>query len=411
MKIIHTADIHLDSPLRSLAFKDPRLSDLVQNATRQALKQIVDVAIEQDVIALLISGDLYDGAERSTKTAAFLLSQLGRLQEANIHVFYIKGNHDAENPITGELTLPSNVHVFDGRGDKVRIPDTDIWIHGVSFSGKHAPNSLLPRFSPPVPGAINIGMLHTSLAGAAGHDPYAPCTVAELSDHGFDYWALGHVHKRQVHSSQPWIVMPGMPQGRDIGEAGAKTASLLTISDGAISVSEIATSQVMFQDCALQVDDLRSTDELRIKMRNALSETASTITSDQAILRMTITGQTDLRWELLRDADAWRETAVALAEDAGNLWIEKLIFDLSPPSAKADHSGALDTLEEMMGQITFEDSFAAEATREVEAMIADLPPSVRKTLARDEDCMKNLLQDSAEKGTDTILAMMRGAST
>ncbi|PRY88660.1 metallophosphoesterase family protein [Donghicola tyrosinivorans] len=410
MKIIHTADIHLDSPLRSLAFKDPRLSDLVQNATRQALKQIVDVAIELEVIALLIAGDLYDGAERSAKTAAFLLSQLGRLQEANIHVFYIKGNHDAENPITGELTLPSNVHVFDGRGDKVQIPDTDIWIHGVSFSGKHAPDSLLPRFNPPVPGAINIGMLHTSLAGAAGHDPYAPCTVADLSNHGFDYWALGHVHKRQVHSSQPWIVMPGMPQGRDIGEAGAKTASLLTISDGAISVSEIATSQVMFQDCALQVDDLRSTDELRIKMRNALSETASTITSDQAILRMTITGQTELRWELLRDADAWQETAVALAEDAGNLWIEKLIFDLSPPSAKTDHSGALDTLEEMMGQITFEDSFAAEATREVEAMIADLPPAVRKTLAPDEDRMKNLLQDSAEEGTDTILAMMRGAS-
>jgi hypothetical protein len=166
----------------------------------------------------------------------------------------------------------------------------------------------------------------------------------------------------------------------------------------------------MFQDCALQVDDLRSTDELRIKMRNALSETATTITSDQAILRMTITGQTDLHWELLRDADAWHETAVALAEDAGNLWIEKLIFDLSSPSAKTDHSGALDTLEELMGQITYEDSFAAEATREVEAMIADLPPSVRKTLARDEDCMKNLLQDSAEKGTDTILAMMRGAS-
>lgn len=245
IKILHTADIHLDSPLRSLALRDEGLRDAVQAATRAAFTRIVDVALAEGVAALLIAGDLFDGAERSARTAAFLTGQLDRLKSAGISVFYIKGNHDAENPITGELTLPDNVHVFDGRGGKMQLTD-DIWVHGVSFAGRHAPESLLPKFSPPVPGAINIAMLHTSLAGAAGHDVYAPCSVSDLAAMGFDYWALGHVHKRQVHAQSPWVVMPGIPQGRDIGEAGPMSATMLNIDDASISIEEVITSAVEF---------------------------------------------------------------------------------------------------------------------------------------------------------------------
>ena len=118
IKILHTADIHLDSPLKSLALRDEQLMHKVKTATRTAFTRIVDTAIAENVAALLIAGDLYDGAQRSAKTAAFLTAQLDRLRLADIAVFYIKGNHDAENPITGEVTLPSNVHIFGGRGGK-----------------------------------------------------------------------------------------------------------------------------------------------------------------------------------------------------------------------------------------------------------------------------------------------------
>ena len=151
IKILHTADVHLDSPLRSLALRDSELRDRVQTASRTALTRIVDIAIAEDVAALLIAGDLFDGAERSARTAAFLTMQLERLRERGIHVFYIKGNHDAENPLTGEMSLPDNVHVFDGRGGKVQLSD-DVWIHGVSFANRHAPESLLPKFPAPVRG-------------------------------------------------------------------------------------------------------------------------------------------------------------------------------------------------------------------------------------------------------------------
>jgi DNA repair exonuclease SbcCD nuclease subunit len=200
-RFLHTADLHLDAPLRSLALRDEDLFDLVGNATRRALERIVDICLEEEVDALLIAGDLYDGDMRSMKTAAFLSRQMERLNEHGVLVFMIRGNHDAESVITRELDLPPNVHVFTGHGGAERLQDHDVVIHGVSFSKPHAPDSLLPKYKAPVPGCFNIGLLHTSLAGAEGHDTYAPCSVSDLQSLGYDYWALGHVHQRQVHGN------------------------------------------------------------------------------------------------------------------------------------------------------------------------------------------------------------------
>ena len=106
IKILHTADVHLDSPLKSLALRDESLRDTVLAATRTAFAHIVETALSEQVSAVLISGDLFDGKERSARTAAFLTAQMERLRTADIRVFYIKGNHDAENPVTGTLICP-----------------------------------------------------------------------------------------------------------------------------------------------------------------------------------------------------------------------------------------------------------------------------------------------------------------
>src|SRR5580693_202282 len=114
-RFVHAADIHLDSPLRSLALRDPALADLIGNATRKAFIGVVDLCLDEQVDALLLSGDLYDGEQTSMKTARFLAEQLRRLDAADIEVFIIRGNHDALSKITKELALPENVHLFGGR--------------------------------------------------------------------------------------------------------------------------------------------------------------------------------------------------------------------------------------------------------------------------------------------------------
>ena len=407
MKILHTADIHLDSPLRSLALREPGLRDRIQTASRTALTRIVDVALAEDVAALLIAGDLFDGAERSARTAAFLALQLDRLRERGIRVFYIKGNHDAENPLTGELSLPDNVHVFDGRGSKVQLAD-GLWIHGVSFSGRHAPNSLLPKFPAPVEGAINIAMLHTSLGGAEGHDPYAPCSVGELTAAGFDYWALGHVHRRQVHSQAPWVVMPGMPQGRDIGESGPKSATLVTIGD-TIGIKEVTTSAVEFRQVQIDATETESDDDLREVLRRRLREMAGNLESDSAVIRLVLTGRTPRRWQILRDQDVWTDTAAQFALETGVLWLDKLLFDLSESAAPGP--GPTDELAEIMKTIREEPGFAETCRADIEGILRELPPGQRARLMPDEAAMDQLAQRLAKIGTARILARMKGADS
>lgn len=406
MRILHTADVHLDSPLRSLALRDPELRDRVRTSSRTALTRIVDTALAEDVAALLIAGDLFDGAERSARTAAFLTLQLERLRERKIRVFYIKGNHDVENPLTGELSLPDNVHVFDGRGGKVQLAE-GVWIHGVSFANRHAPESLLPKFPAPVEGAVNIAMLHTSLAGANGHDPYAPCTVGELTDAGFDYWALGHVHRRQVHSKAPWVVMPGTPQGRDIGEPGPKSATLLTI-DQAIEIEEVLTSAVEFLHIQVDVADTDNDDALRDILRRTLRDTARNLVSESTVIRLKLTGRTRRRWQVLRDQDVWKETAAQYARETGTLWLDKVVFDLSD-TAEPGHS-ATDELAEIMKAISVEPGFSETCRAEIEGILQELAPQRRAELVPDEAAMDQLARRLAEAGAKRILARMKGAT-
>ncbi|MGM0662342.1 MAG: metallophosphoesterase family protein, partial [Pseudomonadota bacterium] len=407
-KILHTADIHLDAPLRSLALRDESLREAVHAATRAALVRIVDVALSERVAALLIAGDLFDGKARSARTAAFLTAQFDRLRAAEINVFYIKGNHDAENPITGALDLPNNVHVFDARGGKVQLAD-DLWIHGVSFADRHAPESLLPRFPAPVPAAVNIAMLHTSLAGAAGHDTYSPCTVADLAVMGFDYWALGHVHKRQVHSEVPWVVMPGMPQGRDIGEAGAKSATLLTVSEGRIEVAEVPTSAVVFTAATLDITEVDSDDTLRTMLRDHLRGVADALSSEAGVVRLTLVGTPPRHWQILRDQDIWAEAVSALARDTGRLWLDTLRLEFDAPLAAGHRGSATDELAVLMAAIRNEPGFSATARAEIEEVIGDLPHAVRTALMPDAAAVEALTDSLAKSGARRVLARMKGA--
>ncbi|HUZ91243.1 MAG TPA: DNA repair exonuclease, partial [Methylocella sp.] len=120
-RFIHAADVHLDSPLRSLALRTPGLAELIGNATRGAFVRIVDLCLEEQVDALLLAGDLYDGDQTSMKTARFLAEQIRRLHDAGIRVFIIRGNHDALSRITKELTFPDSVKVFGGRAEAVAV--------------------------------------------------------------------------------------------------------------------------------------------------------------------------------------------------------------------------------------------------------------------------------------------------
>ena len=193
-RFLHAADIHLDSPLKGLNGYPGADAERDRMATRAAFDRLVDTAIDESVDFLVIAGDLYDGDWRDYGTGLYFVSRMARLAEEGVPVFLLHGNHDAESVITRRLELPANVHVFGAQAPETFVlDDLRVALHGRSFEQPAETKNLVPGYPAPVPGAFNIGVLHTALEGVPGHARYAPCSLAELTARGYDYWALGHV--------------------------------------------------------------------------------------------------------------------------------------------------------------------------------------------------------------------------
>ena len=412
-RFIHTADIHLDSPLRSLSLRDPDLAGLIGDATRQALVAIVDLCLEEQVDALIVAGDLYDGDQTSMKTARFLATQMQRLHEANISVYKIRGNHDALSRITQELVLPPSVKIFGARAEAIELPHngSNIVIHGLSFAKPQAPDSLLPKYKPPLPDAVNIGIMHTSLAGASGHDPYGPCNVAELHSSGFDYWALGHIHQHSQHAGQRAVIMPGMPQGRDINEAGEKTVSLVTIGDDrSIFIEERLTSIAQFERLTIDVTNAVDWRDVVGAIETGLSEKRHGTPSEHLVGRLKLVGNTPLAWQLRRDADLLLAEAEQRAQGIGKTWIEKIDLAIQPMDGTQTASIA-DPLVElgvlMQSEVMTSHGFREEIRQMVKDLLDDLPPDSRKFAGRNEVEFENFVDDLMAQSGDEIIARLK----
>ena len=131
MKFIHTADIHLDSPLRGLASYLNAPVEMLRTATRDAFTNLINEAIDEQVDFMVIAGDLYDGNWKDYNTGHFFVREMGRLNKAGIPVYLLYGNHDAESEMTKRLTLPPNVHLFDSRKPVThRIDALRVALHG-----------------------------------------------------------------------------------------------------------------------------------------------------------------------------------------------------------------------------------------------------------------------------------------
>ncbi|KQT87156.1 DNA repair exonuclease [Aurantimonas sp. Leaf443] len=416
-RFVHTADLHLDSPLRSLSLRNPDLAALIGDASRAALTAIVDLCLAERVDALLLAGDLYDGDQTSMKTARFLAAELARLDAAGISTFQVRGNHDALSRLTRELVLPPSVTVFGEKPGLVRLAagGLEIAVHGISFSRPEAPESLLPRFAAPLEGAVNIGLLHTSLGGTPGHDIYAPCSPAELHATGFRYWALGHIHQRAVLEGAATIVMPGIPQGRDINEAGEKSVSLVTLSDdGAVRVEARRTSVAEFARVPVDVSGLETRGAAVDAIGRALEAARADAASPHLVARLALRGATPLSFALRRDADLLLQDADLRAGGIGGIWVEKL--GVETRDARAGSSGAsADPVAElgalMRGEIAGDHGLRDAVRRLARETIDDLPPELRGLAGEDEAGFEAFVAELLEEGGQDVLARLAAAGT
>ncbi|MFN7779863.1 MAG: exonuclease SbcCD subunit D [Betaproteobacteria bacterium] len=333
MRFLHCADIHLDSPLRGLERYEGAPVEEVRGATRRAFENLVQYAVRERVDFVVIAGDLYDGDWPDFNTGLYFAKGMAQLGESGIAVYLLRGNHDAASKLTRSLPLPKNVHLFPDKAPKTLTDDNlGLAVHGQSFATAAVIDDLAAGYPQAVRGCFNLGVLHTSLTGRPGHDNYAPTTEAILRSKGYDYWALGHVHAREIVSRDPWVVYPGNIQGRHIREQGAKGCELVTVEDGSITMEPVALDVMRWAGLAVDVAGVPDLDALFDRAAAGVRTELARADGRILGLRIRVHGAGAVHRDVSARPEVIAEQlrAVALDASGGNAWLEKVDLRVRP---------------------------------------------------------------------------------
>ena len=378
MRLLATADIHLGSPIRSVALRNPDLGDRLKQASRDTFVQIIDLAVTEKVDALVLTGDIFDNGYPDLRSRAFLIAQLSRLAETGVPTVLIRGNHDALLDHHAHGDLGPNIHLLHKDMPTVEIGDTAF--HGLSYDASHIAKSFLPDYPKPVPDKRNVGLMHTSLDGAPGHDPYAPCAAADLMAHGFDLWCLGHIHAPFKRWDGPVLaVMPGIPQPRHFGERQGGTVTLVEMGDGAPIVERRDVSQLGFAELELDLQDCNDQQDVVGSLRDGFLS-AQELNQDIAV-RLTVTS--------LRQSAAFvAELAEEIIGDVDRVFLDKIT--VVPPSRPLNTE--TDDLVRLMRAEMAEDGFRQAALQQLDEVRSALPSEIAGEL--DDSALDALFEDA-----------------
>lgn len=382
IRFIHTADVHLDRALRGLTLDGTAPAELL-TATRSAFSRLVEYAIDEKVAFIVIAGDVYDTDWKDFQTGYFFLAEMARLRRAGIQVILLYGNHDAEQDMTKKLTLPDNVHCFgSSQPESIFLEEFKVVLHGQSFRRAETVDNLASKYPTPVPDYVNIGVLHTALQGRAPHAPYAPCSVDELMNKGYQYWALGHVHNFQVLADNPWIVFPGSLQGLHINEPGAKGAVVVDITDGVVGRPERVCVDVL-RWATVEVDVARAVTlaDLATRIRTTFQALVENAEGREICCRVVLVGRTPLHGELYAHGQQLRAEIVGQAISVGQdrLLVERVKVQTQPMlSAEeiAARGDAVAELQELLVQAAKDSTFLASLRSDFEVLLSKMPSDI-----------------------------------
>ena len=424
-RFVHAADLHLDSQFVGLRETQPELSEALRKATFDAYDALIQLCLDKEVQALLIAGDIFDGEHRSIAGKLKFIQGLKRLSEAEITVFICHGNHDPLNRWNATIldAIPSGVHRFGATPECVPVNPDDAsspLICGFSYPTREVRESVLEEFPSGEPGRLTIGLLHANVGGDAGHDSYAPCTVEDLCDKGYDYWALGHVHTRAIkHDRQPTIVYPGNTQGRHINEQGPRGVYVVDVDDQKqVDLTFEALDAVRWGEVEVNIQDIDTLPELMQQFDACVEALRADAQGRPLVFRMYLTGRGALHADV-----SDKEQREQWLEDLNGDWGEQRPFAVC--TAIEDRTGSLidrealrkgndfladvvevadayATADELVAQIKTELAPLVGHRRVVkgdhlpEGLVSD-KAEARELLSRAEEVVWDLLQDNQQE--------------
>ncbi len=414
---LHAADLHLDSPLKGLESYPDAPVEQIRNASRRALDNLVDLAVEEEAAFVLLSGDVFDGPWRDFNTALFFAQRMGRLREAGIRVFLVTGNHDAASTISKNLSPPDNVRILrQSAPETIHLQDLGVSIVGQGYAQRDVREDLAAGYPPAQPGCCTIGLLHTALTGRAGHESYAPTRPETLAAKGYAYWALGHVHQREIVSRDPWIVFPGAVQGRHIREDGPKGCCLVRVEDGRIKEVKHQDLDVLrWRLCPIDLGGCDCAEHLWTAVRQELEAALDAAEGRPVAVRLELSGRSPLHTWLHDQAQLIEEECRTRAVGLGDIWLEQIRLHTRPlyeSAAGLDPDAPLARLLQTIQDLHLPNA-CQDQVPELADLLSKLPPEIHGSEAGfdldDPEGLRQLQDDVKELLLGRLLRQEDGA--
>ena len=357
LRFIHAADLHLDSPFVGIKAAAPEnVASALREATFSAYENIIDLCIDEQVDALLVAGDVYDSADRSLRAQLRFVEGLGRLDEAGIRSFICHGNHDPLDGWEARLDYPKSCTRFLKDAQAVPIFEEDPGrgvVHGISYPTGDMAENLVPRLGSGDPKTFSIGLIHANVGSDAKHANYSPCSLDDLERSGIDYWALGHVHNRQVLSERsPTVVYPGNPQGRHPNEEGAHGVYLVEVDEEKdVTLGFRAVDTVRWARADLDASGTDTVPDLIEALHQRIQDALAESEGRSVVLRIKLAGRSAIHASLRRAAvveDLIGEVNREWAERSPFAWCERIEDETASSFNRDKHKNGSDFLAEVL---------------------------------------------------------------
>lgn len=398
-RFVHAADLHLDTPFAGVAQPAPDVAEALRDASLTAWDNLVQLTIDEGAAFLLLAGDIYDASERGVRAQLRFVAGLARLDRAGVPVFVVHGNHD---PLGSESAVgyPPNTTVFAAKtvetvpvlvdGEQLAV------VHGISYDRADVTENLARRFRRVDGVGLQIGLVHANVGANAEHGAYAPCSLGDLEEARLDYWALGHVHKRQtLRAGDPWIIYPGDIQGRSPkpSETGAKGALVVGVEDSRVTEPRfVALDAARFVTCPIDLSAVADLPQAQARLVEALVGLRDKHAGRDLLVRVVLEGRSNVAAELRRQnalGDVLTEARTEFAQVRPFLWVESIVdrsrsvTDLEALRRREDFSGELvRRAEEMLADPAALDGFIIDQARMLEP--GTLGSTLRRLRERDD---------------------------
>ena len=340
IRFIHAADLHLGGKFKDFQNLPKVYSEFLNKSGYVAFRKLIDTAIHEQVDFVIFAGDIYNVEDKNLKAQVEFQKGMKRLNDHSIPAYVIHGNHDFLGGTKFNLSLPDNVCVFSKKVEHKQLTTNDgaiVELVGFSYGQNQISEKMVEQYEKLGRADYSIGILHGNFGGRAEHGNYAPFTISDLRTKDLQYWALGHIHKRDVISTSPYAVYPGSLVGRNRKETGEKGFYLVTLDGVECKLDFIEVAEVKWQEKVIFFEEVQGFDSLIVEIQKKLHELKNSGASVLLQLQLDLSKCQNVDHSILKEEEILRALQNEEDEEFPFIWIHRLELNLPKGNLEPGH--------------------------------------------------------------------------